>query len=212
MQPLVTLPELKTYLGLTGTQDDLLIASVASNATHIVEQDTSRRFAVSSNVTRRYSTDGNASLIVHDMPYSDSSRTVAYNGVALTQDTDYWLLPDRRNPETSTTIQMRHFSAESWRHHPQWFDRNYDRRPLYAGTPNDLVITGVEGHPTHSLRLDVRQKATELAALLYWQAKAGRSGFVTAPDGTEVDLSADRPDGWERFINDWRIRTAVSAP
>lgn len=210
MQPLVTLPELKTYLGLTGTQDDLLLASVASNATHIAEQDTSRRFAVTSNVRRTYSTDGNASLVVHDMPLADGSRVVTFNGSALTADSDYWLLPDRRNPAIATTIQLRHFDAGWFAHHAGWFDRNYDRRPWYAGTPNDLVIDGVEGHPTHTLRLDVKQKVTELAALLYWQAKAGRTGFITAPDGTDVDLTQDRPADWERFVNDWRIRTAVA--
>lgn len=210
MNPLVSLPELKTYLGLTGTGDDLLLASVASNATHIAEQDTGRRFAVSSNVTHRYSTDGQAALVIHDVPYSDASRVVRLEGVELTQDTDYWLLTDRRNHEVATMIQLRMWDYQSVVRHFGWFDRNFDS-PRYwnRGTPNDLVITGIEGHPTHSLRLDVKQKVTELAALLYWQAKAGRSGFITAPDGTDVDLTQDRPRDWARFVDDWRIRTGV---
>lgn len=212
--PLVSLPELKTYLGLTGTGDDLLLASVASNATAIAERETGRVFSVASNVTRRYSTDGQAALVVHDMPYSDSSRTVTLDGVSLTQDTHYWLLPDRRNPEVSTTIQLRHFEVGWNIRHFNWFDANYDspRYQTARATPNDLVITGVAGHPSHTLSGDVVENVRRLAALLYWQAKAGASGFVTAPDGTQIDLAATRPPGWDEFVTRWRIRTAVSAP
>jgi hypothetical protein len=60
--PLISLTDLKTYLGITGTSDDSLLASCASNASAIAAADTSRVFAVSSNVTRRYSTDGQTAL------------------------------------------------------------------------------------------------------------------------------------------------------
>jgi hypothetical protein len=106
---LISLPELKTYLGITGTSDDSLLASCASNATAIAQADTSRVFAVSSNVTRRYSTDGQTALTIHDRPYNDASRVVSWLGVTLVQDTNYWLLPDRRNPDVGTVIQLRPF-------------------------------------------------------------------------------------------------------
>ena len=38
--PLVTLAEVKAYLGVTGTQDDARIASAASNASIMAERDT----------------------------------------------------------------------------------------------------------------------------------------------------------------------------
>jgi hypothetical protein len=63
----------------------------------------------SSNVTRRYSTDGQTALTVHDRPYNDATRVVSWLGVALVQDTNYWLLPDRRNPDVGTVIQLRPF-------------------------------------------------------------------------------------------------------
>lgn len=211
--PLVTLEQLKTYLGLTGAQDDLLLASVASNATRVVEAETGRYFAVASNVTRRYSTDGQTSLVVHDMPYSDATRTVSLDGTDLTQDDGYWLLPDRRTRgeerEVATTIQLRHYDVGTFRHGHGWFDKNYDSpRYLARGTPNDLVITGTVGWP--DTPLDVYQMTRALAALLYWQAKSGASGFVTTPDGQEIDLSRDRPPGWEDFVTRWRLRTAVA--
>ena len=205
--PLVSLPELKTYLGLTTAADDTLLASCASNATVIAERDTGRTFAVSSNVTRRYSTGGDAALVVHDMPYSDSSRTVTLDGTTLTQDTHYWLLPDRRNPDVATTIQLRHFDAGWNRHHLNWFDGNYDSPRYLMGSPNDLVITGVVGHP--SLPLDAKQAILELAAWLYWRAKSGASGFIATPTGETVEL-ADYPPTYQRFVTAWKITTAVA--
>lgn len=209
MAPLVTVQDVKTYLGITGSQDDALIASVASNASQIAERETGRTFAVASNVTRIYSTDGQSSLVVHDMPFTDSSRVVRMDGTELAESTGYWLLPDRRNPETSTTIQLRNFYA-GWNVRSfGWFDANLDS-PRYwgrSGTPNDLSITGVVGHPT--LPLDVFEAVRALAALLYFRAKAGATGIITTPDGDEIDVSASRPLGWTEFVEHWRIRTAV---
>src|SRR5690242_15031818 len=101
MDPLVSLTELKTHLKITGTSDDALLASCASNASQTAERDTSRIFAVSSNVTHIYSTDGQSSLVVHDRPYADATRVVTWNGVTLTEGTGYWMLQDRRNPLVS---------------------------------------------------------------------------------------------------------------
>ena len=211
MAPLVSLAELKTYLGLTGTADDQIIASAASNASIMVERDTGRIFAVASNVTRKYSTNGEAVLTIHDRPVTDTTRTVTLIGAALTETEGYWLLPDWRDNLTSTSIQLRYFDrtrADWYKVDPFWFDKNLDNYPYSQGSPNDLVITGVEGHPV--LPLDVFEWTRRLAAFLYWQAKGGASGFVQSPEGFEFDLSQDRPPGYERFVKDWTLRTAVA--
>jgi hypothetical protein len=210
MAPLVSLAEVKTYLGMTGTADDGLIASAASNASIMVERDTGRVFAVTSNVTRKYSTNGEASLTIHDRPISDATRVVTVDGTTMTEDTGYWMLPDWRDNLTSSTIQLRYYdrSRPDWyKADPMWFDKNLDHYPYSQGTPNDLVITGTEGHPV--LPLDVFEWTRRLAAFLYWQAKGGASGFVQSPEGQEFDLSQDRPPGYERFVKDWTIKTAV---
>jgi hypothetical protein len=212
MPPLVTLTELKAYLGVTGTADDLRIASAASNASIMAERDTSRVFAVSSNVTRVYSTDGQASMVVHDRPRVDSSRVVSWNGATMVEDTNVWFLPDRRTTDTSTTIQLRVYdtSVSHWyKVDPGWFDKNLDSRRYPNGTPNDLTITGVEGHPT--LPPDVHQAVLELAAYLYWNTKAGASGFVQTPQGDQVELG-EYPESYRLMVKNWRIRTAVAAP
>lgn len=212
MPTLVTLDELKAYLGVTGTDDDVRIASAASNASIMAERDTSRVFAVTSNVTRRYSTDGQASLVVHDRPYSDGSRVVEWNGVAMTEGTNVWFLPDRRNGDISTTVQLRIYDTgrPGWyKADPGWWDKNLDNPRYPNGVPNDLVITGVEGHPT--LPPDVHQGVLELAAFLYWNERSGASGFVQTPQGDQVELG-EYPESYQRLVRNWRIRTAVAAP
>lgn len=211
MPPLVSLAELKGYLGITGTQDDSLIASVASNASIMVERDTGRVFAVSSNVTRRYSSNGQASLVIHDRPFVDGSRVVTLSGITRTEGTDVWFLTDRRNGDITVTIQLRYFDTTGawYKNDPDWFSKNLDRYPFAYGAPNDLVIVGVEGHPV--LPLDVFEWTRKLAALLYWQAKSGASGFVQTPTGDELDLTDQRPPGYARFVNDWKIHTAVAS-
>lgn len=208
--PLVTLTEIKEYLGKTGTDDDALIGSIASNASAMAERDTGRVFAVTSNTTYRYSTDGQRSLTIHDRPYNDASRVVQLGGVTRTEGTDVWFLPDRRNPDVVATVQLEYYdtSGDRWyAAHFNWFDANLDSPRLYGGTPNDLTITGTVGHP--ALPGDVRMAVLELAAWLYWRAKGGASSMSVNFTGEEVDLAL-LPMAYQIMVRDWRIRTAVA--
>jgi len=206
--PLVTLTEIKEYIGLVGTGDDALLASIASNATAIAERQTGRVLAVTSNVTRYYSTDGNATLVVHDRPFSDPARTVVWSGVTLTENTDVWFLPDRRYGAITTTVQLRAFDTTSPRWYytePQWFDRNLDNASYPNGLPNDLVITGVEGHP--AITGDTRLALLELCAWLYFRSKSGASGVAAV--ATDIDLSS-LPTVFTEWVENWRVRDAVA--
>jgi len=210
--PIVSLAEVKTYLGLVGTGDDQLISSCIVQAEARLERDTGRTFAYSSNVSRTYSTDGQASLVIRDVPaYGSNTRTVTLGGVTLTEGTGYWLLPDRRNPDVSVTIQLRFYDttrAGWYKADPQWWDKNLDTLYAHGGTPNDLVITGTEGHAL-PVPGDVVGMEKVMAALLYWQAKSGASGTVNTPTGETIDLSQN-PVGYDQFVRDWKIRTAVA--
>lgn len=209
---IVSLAEVKMYIGLTGTQDDQLISSCIVNAEARLERDTGRTFSYSSNVSRTYSTDGQASLVIRDVPsYGSNTRTVTLGGVTLMAGVGYWLLPDRRNPDVSVMIQLRFYdrSRPDWyKADPQWWDKNLDSPRYPQGTPNDLIITGDEGHAL-PVPGDVVGMETVMAALLYWQAKSGASGTVNTPTGETIDLSQN-PVGYDQFVRDWRIRTAVA--
>jgi hypothetical protein len=212
---IVSLADVKTYIGLTGTQDDQLLTQLIGTAQARLERDTGRVFAYTSNTTSTYSTDGETLVRVRDMPANGSNtRTVRLSGVALVNGTSYWLLPDRRNPEVSTVLQLRAFdrsNPEWFKAFPGWWDANMDspRCAAQLGSPNDLVINGPEGHP-YPVPEDVVGMCKSMTALLYWQAKAGASGTVATPTGDLVDLSARDPVGYPEFVRDWRIRTAVS--
>lgn len=210
MPPLVSLDELKTYLKITGNSDDVLLASCASNASATAERDTSRIFAVTSNVRHVYSTDAAYSLTIHDRPYNDATRTITWNGVTMTEGTDVWFLQDRRNPDVSTTIQLRNYDrAGQWyKADPMWWDKNLDVLDRRGSAPNDLVIDGTVGHPTTPP--DVKQAVTELAASMFWKAKSGGSGVVSTATGEQFTI-AELEDRYQMFIARWRIRTQVQA-
>lgn len=210
--PIVSMTEVKAYLGITTFADDALLASISSNATSMAERDTGRVFAVTSNVTRRYSTDGQASITIHDHPYNDATRVVKVNGVTMTEGTNVWFLPDRRNGDVSITLQFRFYdtSVPRWfTTDPNWFDANLDN-PRYlasAGSPNDVLVTGTEGHP--QVTGDVKEGVLELIGWLYQRAKGGVSGFGETLTGTDVDLSL-LPMAYQLLVRNWRIRTAVA--
>jgi len=207
-QPLVTLTEIKEYIGLVGTADDSLLASIASNATAVAERHSGRVLAVTSNVTRYYSTDGQARLVVHDRPFSDSSRVVTLSGVTMTEDTDVWFIPDRRNGDITADIQLNYFDTATpgwYLREFDWFDRNLDSPRAHQGTPNDLRITGVEGHP--QITGDTRLALLELCSWLYFRSKSGASGLAVV--ATDIDLS-DTPTVFRQWVEHWRVRTAVS--
>lgn len=210
--PLPSVTDLKTYLGITGSQDDTLLAQVITDAVGKAERDTSRTFAAASNVTTRYSTDGQSSIIIHDRPYDDPSRVVTLGGVTMTEGTNVWFLPDRRDQNISATVQLRHYdrSRGDWyKVDPQWFDKNLDSPRYPAGAPNDLVIAGIIGHPFPDD--DVVGAIRLLCAWLYWNAKSGASGVVQLPGGESLDLEAE-PPRYAEFVRNWRIRTAVASP
>lgn len=209
--PLVTLTEIKEYLGKTGADDDTLIASIASNASAMAERDTGRTFAVASNVTTRYSTDGQRSLTIHDRPYNDATRVVSLSGATRTEGTDVWFLPDRRNQDVVATVQIEYYDTSGerwWVEHFDWFGKNLDSPQLAGSSPNDLVITGTVGHP--QLAGDVRMAVLELAAWLYWRAKGGASSMSVNLTGEEIDLSM-LPQAYQVMVRNWTIRTAVAS-
>ena len=208
--PLPTVSDLKMYLGITGTQDDALLAQTISDAVGKAERDTGRTFSTGSNYVTRYSTDGQSSLIIHDRPYADTSRTVTLDGVLMTEGVGgFAFLPDRRDQNITATVQLRVYQRGEIIRDFYWFDGNHDSPRYMSGVPNNLVITGVKGHPFPSD--DVVGAIRLLCAWLYWNAKSGASGVVQLPTGENLDLEAE-PPRYQEFVRNWRIRTAVSSP
>src|SRR5689334_23169817 len=146
MPSLPSVSDIKTYLGLSGTGDDTLLAERLAAGIAMAERDTGRVFSATSNTTTVYSTNNETIVAIHDRPYTDASRVVTWNGATLTPGTDCWFLPDRRDTNVTTQLQLRAFdtSRPDWyKSDPQWWDKNLDRWRWPAGIPNDLSITGI---------------------------------------------------------------------
>ena len=209
---LPTVADLKTYLGITGSQDDTLLAQTITDAVGKAERDTGRTFATASNTTTTYSTDGQSSIVIHDRPYADATRLVTLGGVTMTEGTGVWFLPDRRDQRITATIQLKYYDRtrpDWYKADPFWFDKNLDNPRYFSGTPNDLVIQGIIGHPFPAD--DIVGSIRLLEAWLYWNAKSGASGVIQLPTGESLDLEAE-PPRYTEFVRNWRIRTAVVSP
>lgn len=210
MATLLPMDEIKEYLQITGFAQDALIASIASNMTGKMEQDTGRVFSVQSNTTYRYSTDGQSSLIIHDRPVNDATRQVRLSGVDMVEDESVWFIPDRRNNDVSVTIQLQRYDQSDPRwylNHSMWFDKNLDS-PNYRSTgPLDLEIAGTVGHP--QITGDVRLAFLEGCGFYFHRAKGGASSYAATLTNEEVDLAL-MPQAYQDFVKHWTIRTAVS--
>jgi hypothetical protein len=208
---LPALADLKTYLGLTGSGDDALIAQLLPIGVAIAERDTGRTFASGSNTATTYSTNGMAMIPIHDRPVDDPSRTVTWNGATLVEGTNAWFLPDRRDPHISTNLQIRQFDtsrADWYKADPQWFDKNLDNPRYPVGSPNDLVISGILGHPFP--RQEVSGAILVLDAFLYWRAKSGATGAAFSITGESVSL-AETPPEYQMFVRNWRVNLGVAS-
>lgn len=207
---LPTRSDLKTYLGLTTTADDTLIDQILPIGLGLAERDTGRTFASGSNRSTSYSSNGEALVAIHDRPMVDPSRTVIWQGTTMIEGTSCWFLPDRRDPNVSTQLQLRPFDriGEWYKADPMWWDRNLDRARFPLGSPNDVVISGVLGIPFP--RDEVSGAILVLDAYLYWRAKSGASGSAYSLTGDPVSL-AETPPEYQDFVRLWKIQVAVAS-
>lgn len=201
--------DLKAYLGLTTSVDDALIAERVQAAIGMAERDTGRVFASSSNKTRLYSSNGESVVSVSDRPMTDPSRVVTWMGAALIEGTNCWFLPDRRDPNTTTTLQIRPFetSGQWYKADPMWWDKNLDRRYYPVGMPNDVSVAGIEGIPFP--RSEVTGAILVLASFLYWRAKSGATGVAYDTNGEAITL-AETPPEYQAFVREWKVWNAVA--
>lgn len=208
---LPTRSDLKTYLGLTGTGDDGLIDQLLPIGLAMAERDTGRVFASGSNTSRTYSSNGQTLVAIHDRPVSDPSRTVTWQGATLTEGTNVWFLADRRDPNITTAVQLRPFDTgrpDWYKSDPAWWDKNLDVLRWPAGSPNDLVISGIIGHPFP--RDEVSGAILILDAYLYWRAKSGATGAAYSATGETVSL-AETPPEYRDFVRTWKIHVGVAS-
>ncbi len=111
----VTVADLKTYLGTSGSGDDTLLATLISAATAIINAETGRHFEAETE-TRYYQPDAidadDPSLLHLDGDLV--SVTTLKNGEDETiPSTDYWLLPRNSGPPYHS-IKLKTNSTDAW--------------------------------------------------------------------------------------------------
>jgi hypothetical protein len=209
MTALVAPAQVRDYLNITATTgqySDSLIGSNINAATSFLQRKTGRQFEwQGSNVRKVFTTEGRAAVTIPDLTVANS---VSLQGTALTADSTYWLIPDRRNSGVYTGIQFRAFGAYDYRSNPEWFDRNLDNWRWAAGSrlPNDLAVEGEWGY--HTPPPDVLSAITILAAYYTKFPDAIISGGIQTTEGTVV---IGFPDPVQAFINDWQLSDPLVA-
>lgn len=107
-----TVSELKTYLNITGTTDDGLLAVLVNAAHQRINDDTRRNFEATADTVHyldaAYDVEGNRLMLDDDLSYISS---VTVDGVALPA-TEY--ITDPRNRTPWEALVMRSNSAYGW--------------------------------------------------------------------------------------------------
>lgn len=195
--------QVRAYLDVDGTTrsySDALITSNILAAASFLERATGRQFEAQNAATKKFTTNGAAMIAIPD---ARTITSVTQQEVALDLDETYWTILDDRGVITS--IQFRPFgygAVPSYRHNPQWFDRNLDRLWYgpYTSLPNDLVVVGDFGYDPlpHDFLLAVK-------ALAGWYTRRPASllgNTLLTPEGNQIDYS-QLPVEVQTFIANW---------
>lgn len=195
---LVTRADVKTYLGVSSTDDDDLLDDLIASAESIVKEFTHRTFDASSS-TKKFDAEGDVegATLYFSSGFElagEPSAVTNGDGTALVADTDYVMVPLNRFPAYG--LQMLPSSSSYWQG-----KSNGDH-------VNAISITGVWGYSASgSTPNDVVQAAKRLSAFLYRQrdtnSDADRPLIV---DGVTV-LPSSLPRDVERMLSPYVLRT-----
>jgi len=200
--------QVRDYLNVSGSAGPYSEAMLGSNSTlasGMLQKRTGRLFETSSN-SKVFSTGGKSALTIPDLRLPG---TVLLNGVELTRDSTYYLVPDRNNSGVFVAIEFpgRTGYFDDYRRYPDWFDRGLDdprwRNRTARALPNDLEFRNpLWGHSP--LPAELIQATVILAAWLTKRSTAGLANVVIAPEGGILDYTAWPPEV-RSFVDDWRI-------
>jgi hypothetical protein len=201
----------------TSRYTDQTIGSNIRQASWFLERQTGRLFGNYTGITRTYTTNGEASLII---PGFRTLTSVTWAGTALTSGETYWAIPDSQQTGVYTGLQLRGYrqrtDGPAYLHSPAWFDRGLDSvyRPGGALTsnPNDLVILGDAGYidgGSPDLPEPARFATKVMAAFLTKYPDAVLVGTIATANDGSIDLSGF-PLPVQQFIADWSIKSGAT--
>lgn len=184
-----TTPELKLYLGITTSTDDVLLTALISRAQGIIDTYCKRTFEASADTTRYFhavhDVDQYTLYLDHDL-YSVTTLTNG-GGVAVSAS-DYVLLPANYKPAYAIALK--------WSASVVW---------TYSDTPeNAIAITGKWAYSL-TAPADITHACIRLAAWLYRQKdNSADMSDVSVTTGGAVMIPSGLPrDVWtllERYV------------
>lgn len=176
-------PELKLYLGITTSTDDVLLTALITRAQSIIDTYCKRTFEAAADSTRYFhavnDVGGYTLYLDHDL-YSATTVTNG-DGVAVSAS-DYVLVPANYRPAYAIALKLS--ASAVW---------------TYSTTPENAI--SVAGKWAYSLTApaDITHACIRLAAWLYRQkdthgdvdnATIATGGMVLVPQGVPKDIHA----------------------
>lgn len=213
MVAFITEQQLRDYLHLDADAaderyGDPQLGSNIRAASAFLQRVTHRQFEPQTGVTRTFTTNGKANIIIPDLR---TATSVTLQDAELTADETYWLMSDPVESSVYTAIQLRPFGAYHYKANPQWFDRNldtyYGRGWPLGSLPNDLDIAGDWGHDPYPE--DLLQNTKVLAAWITRRPESVLANVRITPEGSELRYG-DLPPEVQRFIADWTLAENVA--
>lgn len=184
----------------SGKYADHIISSNLRTAHARLQRLTRRIFTTTEDVTRKYTTNGNAIVEITDCRGVSS---VLLSGGVRTLDTDTWLIHDPQHPEIYTAIQLRPVGGLDYRAYSDWFDTNKDTLAYWrtGRLPNDLVLIQDEGWDPFPEEFLQAKKV--LAAWYTKRPDSLLANVQQTAEGTILDYSALPPEV-TGFVESWK--------
>ncbi len=175
-----TVTELKSYLNITNTGDDALLATLIARAQALIDRHTGRVFEATSDTTQYMDADSDVDGVLLWLPDDLCAITTVTNGDATTvTTTDYVTQP--RNSTPYYALKLKASSEISW---------------TWDTTPENAI--SILGRWAYSLTApaDIVQACIRWAAYLYRQRDANvfdvtadpAMGTITVPQGIPRDV------------------------
>lgn len=178
-QQYTTLNELKTYLGISATTDDVLLMSIIVRASEAVDSYTGRTFSAASDSTRYFDAigehiiDGRDLYLDHDL--CEVTTVINGNGTAISS-TYYTTIPKNETPFYAIRIKQNYSST--WAYSTAWEDA--------------ISIVGKWAYSVNP-PADITQATIRWAGYMYKQKDAQVFDTTAIPEAGVIQIPAGIP-------------------
>lgn len=189
-QQYTTLNELKTYLGISATTDDVLLMSIIVRASEAVDSYTGRTFSAASDSTRYFDAigehiiDGRDLYLDHDL--CEVTTVTNGNGTAISS-TYYTTIPKNETPFYAIRIKQNYSST--WTYSTVWEDA--------------ISIVGKWAYSVNP-PADITQATIRWAGYMYKQKDAQVFDTTAIPEAGVIQIPAGIPQDVRMLLRPYK--------